>query len=136
MSRPTRSEHRQAVAGFTLVEVLVALAIVAVALTAIGSVMAATIRGTRSIDQHLSLVETARAIEAGLPDRGDLAVGSLTGVVGGYRWRLDVRPFQASFVDPQLPTRWVPQAITITVQSPAGQTLRINSIRLLPRTSG
>ncbi len=130
MSGPTRFEDRQAVAGFTLIEALIALAIVAVALTAIGSLMAATVRGTRSIDQHLTLVETARAIEAGLPDRGDLAVGSLTGAVGGFRWRVDVSPFRASFVDPQLPTPWVPQAVVNTVQSSAGPILRINSIRL------
>jgi general secretion pathway protein I len=135
LSRPTRFEGRPAVAGFTLIEALIALAIVAVSLTAIGSLMAATVRGTRSIDQHLTLVETARAIEAGLPDRGDLAVGSLTGAVNGYRWQVDVVPFQASFVDPQLPTPWVPRAVVITVRSPAGPVLRINSVRLQRRAS-
>ncbi len=136
MSRPRRFEDRQAVAGFTLIEALIALAIVAVSLTAIGSLMAATVRGTRSIDQHLTLVETARAIEAGLPNRGDLAVGSLTGAVGDFLWRVDVLPFRASFVHPELPTPWVPQAIVITVRSPAGPVLRINSVRLRRRTSG
>jgi general secretion pathway protein I len=136
LSRPTRFERRQAVAGFTLIEVLIALAIVAVSLTAIGSLMAATVRGTRSIEQHLTLVETARAIEAGLPDRSDLVTGSLTGATGGYRWRVDVAPFRASFIDPQLPTPWLPQAVVITVQSPAGPILRLNSVRLRRRTSG
>ena len=136
MSRSRRFEDRQAVAGFTLIEVLIALAIVAVSLTAIGSLMAATVRGTRSIDQHLTLVETARAIEAGLPDRGDLALGSLTGAVGDFLWRVDVLPFRASFVDPELPTPWVPQAVVITVQSPSGAVLRINSVRLHRRPSG
>jgi general secretion pathway protein I len=136
LSGPTRFECRPAVAGFTLIEVLIALAVVAVSLTAIGSLMAATVRGTGSIDQHLGLVETARAIEAGLPDRGDLAVGSLNGAVGGYRWRVDVLPFRANFVDPQLPAEWVPQAVLIMVQSPAGKILRINTVRLHRRTSG
>jgi general secretion pathway protein I len=136
LSRPTRCEDRRAVAGFTLIEVLIALAIVAVALTAIGSLMATTVRGTRSIDQRLALVETARAIEAGLPDRGDLAVGSLTGAVGGYRWQINVVPFRASFIDLQRQTPWVPQAVVITVQSPAGQILRIDSVRLRRRISG
>jgi general secretion pathway protein I len=129
-----RCEHRQAVAGFTLIEALIALAIVAVTLTAIGSLMATTVRGTRSIDQHLILVETARAIEAGLPDRADLAFGSLTGAIGGYRWQVDVLPFRASFVDPQRPTSWEPQAVVVTVQSPAGLVLHLNSVRLQRRT--
>jgi general secretion pathway protein I len=136
LSRPTRFKGRQGVGGFTLIEALVALAVVAISVTAIGSLMASTVRGTRSIDQHLTLVETARATETGLPDRGDLAVGSLTGTTGGFRWRVDVVPYQARFIDPQLPTPWVPQAVLITVQSPAGPILRINSVRLRRRTSG
>lgn len=131
-----RFKDRHAVAGFTLIEVLVALAIVAVSLTAIGSLTAGTVRGTRAIDQHLALVETARAIAAALSDRSDLAAGSVSGAMNGYRWRLDVVPFRASFVDPQLPTPWEPQAVMITVQSPAGPMLRINSVRLRRRTNG
>ena len=54
---------RARAAGFTLIEVLVALAVVAVSLSAIGSLIAATIRGARSVDAHLALIETARAID-------------------------------------------------------------------------
>jgi general secretion pathway protein I len=136
LSRSTPLERDRAIAGFTLIEVLVALAVVAVSLAAIGSLMAATVRGTRSIDQHLALVETARAVEAGLPDRGDLAVGSLSGDMGGYRWRVDVAPYIASFVDARLPSPWVPQTVVITVQSPAGPVLRVDTVRLRRRTDG
>ncbi len=97
--------------------------------------MATTVRGTRSIDQHLALVETARAVEAALPDRGDLTGGRQIGAVGGYRWQVDVLPFRASFIDPQSPTPWVPQAVVITVQSPAGPVLRVHTVRLHRRTS-
>jgi general secretion pathway protein I len=129
LSPSTPCEDRT-VAGFTLIEVLIALAVVAVTLTAIGSLMAATVRSTASIDQQVSLVETARAIEAGLPDRGDLAVGSFSGNRDGFRWRVDVLPFVANFVDARLPTPWIPQAVVITVRSPAGRTLRIDTVRL------
>ena len=135
MSRPRCFEDRHGVAGFTLVEVLVALAIVAVSLTAIGSLMATTVRGTRSIDEHLTLVETARAIEAGLPDRGDLKFGSLTGERGGYRWRVDVSPLRTRLVQAQSASAWIPQAVVITVQSPDGPVLRLDTVRLRPRTS-
>jgi general secretion pathway protein I len=130
LSRPMPSRRRRSEAGFTLVEVLVAIAIVAVALTAIGSLMAAAARGTRSIDEHLTLVETARAIEAALPDRQDLNIGGLTGERGDYRWRVDVLPFRPSFVEPTGQTAWAPRAVIITVQSPDGPVLRVNSIRL------
>jgi general secretion pathway protein I len=129
-------ERDRAVAGFTLIEVVVALALVAVALTAIGSLIATTIRGTRSIDQHLSLAETARAIEAALPGRDELKAGTLTGEMAGYRWRLDVLPFTASFVDPRLPSPWMPQTVVITVQAPGGPVLQINTVRLQRRPEG
>jgi general secretion pathway protein I len=130
-SRP--SEHSTAEAGFTLVEVLVALSIVAVALAAIGSLVATNVRGTRSIDTHITLVETGRAIMTGLPDRGQLAIGSFSGEMGDHRWRADVVPFFAPNVDQRLPTPWIPQRVVIRVQSPAGPILQLETIRLRRR---
>jgi general secretion pathway protein I len=115
--------------------VLIALAIIAVSLTAIGSLMAASVRGTRSIDEHLALVETARAIEAGLPDRADLKLGSFGGIRGPYRWRVDVLPYHPRFIDTTSPSPWLPQAVVITVQSPDGPVLRLNSVRLARRAA-
>lgn len=135
MSRPAHREDRSGTAGFTLVEVLVALAVTAVTLAAIGSLMATSVRGTRSIDDHLALVETARAIEAGLPDRADLKTGSFGGQRGVYRWRVDVLPYRARFADAMPRTPWVPQAVVITVQSPDGPILRVNTVRLRRETN-
>ena len=47
-------------AGFTLIEALVALAIVAAVLASIGAVIATTVKGTRSIDQRLALSGSRR----------------------------------------------------------------------------
>jgi general secretion pathway protein I len=113
-----------------LVEVLVALAVVAVSLAAIGSLVAANIRATRDLDQRLALVETTRAILTGMPDREQLAPGKLSGEIADYRWRLDVLQFVANFIDPRQATPWVPQTIVLRVQSPGGQMLRIDTVRL------
>jgi general secretion pathway protein I len=133
LSRSARCERRQAAGGFTLVEVLVALAVIAVLLASIGSLIAGSVRGARSIDQHLALVEIARAIETGLPSRDELKVGRLSGEVSGHRWNVDVTPFIANNVDPRLPTPWVPQALVITVRSPEGAMLLVNTVRLRRR---
>ena len=136
MCRSRAFRSRPNVAGFTLIEVLVALAVIGVSLAAIGSLVATTVRGIRSVDQHLSLVETARAIEAALPDRSALNADSFGGETGGHRWRVFVSPFVADFVDPRLPTPWVPQTVMIRVQSPAGPILQITTVRLSRRTGG
>jgi general secretion pathway protein I len=127
---------RHYAAGFTLIEVLIAIAVVAVSLTAIGSLMAASIRGTRSLEQHLALVETTRAIVTGLPSREELKLGNLSGNLADHRWRVDVTPFVANNVDPRLATPWVPQEVVIRVQSPGGPIMQVNTVRLRRRTDG
>lgn len=117
-------------AGFTLIESLVALAVVAIALSAIGALIGANIRATRSLDQRLALIETARAILSALPDREQLALGENSGEFAGSRWRLDVMPFVADFVDPSVQAPWIPQAVVLRVQAPTGELLRVDTVRL------
>ncbi len=130
MLRSTRFRPDRSSAGFTLIEVIVALAVVAVSLAAIGSVIATNVRGTRAADQRLSLVETTRSVLTGLPDRDALAPGSLSGEIAYHRWRVDTAPFAASFIDPARPTPWIPQSVIVRVQAPTGEILRIDTVRL------
>ena len=130
MSRLIKFQSRGGSAGFTLIEVVVALAVLAVSLTAIGSLVASNIRATRALDQRLALATTARAILAGLPDREQLTLGDSSGDIAGHRWRLDLLPFVTDFVDPRQATPWVPQAVVLRVQSPSGQILRLDTVRL------
>jgi len=136
LRRSAASRRRRATAGFTLIEVVVALAVIAVALTAIGSLIATTVRGTRSLDTNLMLIETARAIETALPDRTTLRPGNLSGEMAGHNWRIDVLPFVFTNVDPRLPTPWVPQTIVVRIQSPNGPVLQMNTVRLRRREGG
>lgn len=135
MCRLTPSKPARGSAGFTLIEVVVTLAVIAVILLSVGSLVSVTVRGSRALDDHLVLVETARAIEVGLPDRDSLTVGTLSGERGGQLWHVDVQPFPGA-LDAQARTPWVPLTASITVQTPNGTKLNITTVRLGRRPSG
>jgi general secretion pathway protein I len=116
--------------GFTLIEALVALSIVAVALTSIGSLIASSARGGRSIDNRLTRLETARAIMTALPAREMLVGGTLSGEVANHPWRLDVLPFALQDVSPPLASQWAPQTMVLTIKSPSGAAIEIDTVRL------
>jgi general secretion pathway protein I len=127
------ASERNGESGFTLIEALVALALVAVLLTAVGSLVASAANGTRTLEQHLALVETARMIASVIPGRGELSSGDLGGEVLGYRWRADVSPFFGGGSAPVPSSPWMPQGVLVRIQSPSGAILAIETVRLQKR---
>ncbi|MCK1393545.1 prepilin-type N-terminal cleavage/methylation domain-containing protein [Bradyrhizobium sp. 1] len=119
-------------AGFTLIEALVALAIIAVVLGAIGSVIATTTRGTRAIDQRLALSGTAETLLADLPARGLLKPGRQSGELAGSRWRVDVTPMNVAGGNPDT-DRFVPMAVNLRLQRADGAAIQITTVKLVPR---
>jgi general secretion pathway protein I len=132
LSRSTAADRS---AGFTLLEALVALAIVAASLSPIGTLIATTIRGTRSIEWHLAQLETANAIVAALPDRDRLVPGTFSGDTASHHWRVDVAPFRSTNLGVGQSV-WEPQTVALTVQSPSGGSFVINTVRLHRRAPG
>ena len=123
-------------AGFTLIEALVALAIVAAVLGSIGSVIATTVKGTRGIDQRLALSGTAETLVAALPARKLLKPGRQSGELSGHRWRIDVSPMNIAVATEAPQTgRFVPLAVTMRLQSPGGAAMQVTTVRLVPRVA-
>jgi general secretion pathway protein I len=123
-------------AGFTLIEALVALAIVAAVLGSIGAVIATTAKGTRGIDQRLALSGTAETILAALPARTLLKPGRQSGETAGHRWRIDVSPMNVAVAsDAPQTQRFVPLAVTMRVQAPGGPAMQVTTVRLVPKVA-
>jgi general secretion pathway protein I len=124
------------VAGFTLIEALVALAIVAAVLSSIGAVIATTVKGTRSIDQRLALTGAAETLLAALPARNLLKPGSQSGELAGHRWRIDVSPLRAAVTSEAPQTqRFVLLAVNMRLQAPGGPAMQMTTVRLVPRAA-
>lgn len=120
--------YRRGCAGFTLVEVLVALAVAAASLAAIGQVAGTSARASRTLEQRVGLIQTARAVETGIPGRRDLALGRTDGEVAGHRWRMDVRPQDVGGVPEG--ARYVPRDVLIRVRGPNGAMVVLETVRL------
>ena len=123
-------------AGFTVLEVLVALALVAVALVAIGSVMSTNARGVRSLEQHVALMQTTRSVmTGGIPARAELQPGTSSGQTGSYHWTVEVTPLGGGWTVPDADVPWVPELVRVRVKSPTGAVSDIRTVRLMPRPS-
>lgn len=134
MSRPTNPSPAGA-AGFTLVEALAALTVMAIAMTAIGALANSSMHASLYVGRHLAEIETARKIIAGMPSRKDLAEASLTGILDNHQWRIDSAPFPNTLVPPGAPTVWEPQRLALRVLSPSGATVEIDTVRLKKRAA-
>jgi general secretion pathway protein I len=130
-ARPPRGN-----AGFTLIEVLVAIAVLAVVLGAIGAVVGNTVRAIRSVDGRLPLLETAQSLIAALPTRDALQPGTQTGTSGEFHWRIDAVLLNPNVPDDAKAAKWMPLAITVRVQGDEGPPLRLDTVRLIPRPPG
>ena len=119
-------------AGFTVIEVLIALAVVAVVIMAIGSVMSTSVRGVRSLEQHVTLMQAQRLVmEAELPPRAELGFGTWSGKTGDHQWEIDVGPMAAAQDVPDASGAWMPALVRIQVRSPSGAVSDLRTVRLI-----
>jgi general secretion pathway protein I len=136
LSRPASQRIDSAEAGFTIIEVLIALAIVGVCIVAIGLVMSTNARGVRSLEQHVALIQATRSVMvAGIPQRANLAPGELAGRLNDHHWQIDIGQLGGGWIVPEADGAWIPELINIRVQSPTGGTYSLQTIRLMHRPS-
>jgi general secretion pathway protein I len=131
LSQALVSPTHKATAGFTLIEALVALAIVAVSVVAIGALMGSTARGSRQLEQHVALVQAAyNALWLAFPSRLPPASSIQSGESIEHLWSAATEPFA---IDPGAPTAdvvWVPQKVMLRVRSSSGATIDLETVRL------
>jgi general secretion pathway protein I len=119
-------------AGFTIIEVLVALAIVAVSIVAIGRLMSTNARGVQMLENHVALVQSAQTVmSTEIPDRSKLAPGRLTGRNGDTRWQIDVGPVGGDWIVDKDDVNWIPELVKLRVRDATGATLDLETVRLM-----
>lgn len=117
-------------AGFTLIEALVAMAIIGVVLASLSSLVAASARGTLLVETKLNTVADARAVFAALPGRAQLAEGRIWGSLPKGRWQVEASPYVSPDFKGLDRSSWIPEQVLVTVQPKTGSAIRLTTIRL------
>jgi len=121
----------QSRAGFTLIEVLVALAVVSVSITAIGAVVSRNAASVRKLEQHVTLVTDMRlALATALADRGRLQPGISDQRSGSGAVVLQIRPLGGDWNEPAGQSGWIPEAVTLRVKTGSGAIADVQTVRL------
>jgi general secretion pathway protein I len=115
-----------------MIVAVVALALVAIMLAAISSLIAATTNGTRTLEGHVALVETARLVLSSIPRHGELQSEDLAGELSGHRWQVRQSPLLGDG-EAVSSSPWVPQSIAVRVRSPSGAIFSLETVRLAKR---
>jgi general secretion pathway protein I len=131
LSRATRLKRKRE-QGFTLIEVVVALALVTIVLASVGSLFATNARGVRTLEQHVALVEATRLIATSIPTGTELPADDLTGETSGHHWLMRSSLFFGG--GPVVAeSRFIPQLVELRVQSPSGAVILLETVRLQNR---
>ncbi|MGL6061190.1 MAG: type IV pilus modification PilV family protein [Bradyrhizobium sp.] len=118
--------------GFTLIEALVALAVMTAVLASIGSLIAVARTGTRTLEQRVALSEALRLVSATAPRVEQWASPEQSGYIpGGFTWRLAALPFEQDAV--AVPSNWIPVRVVIQVRAPSGAVSSVETIQVVKR---
>jgi general secretion pathway protein I len=98
-------------AGFTLVEVLVALTILAISMTVLMSVIATNLDRAREVRDENNAAALLQSLLAQTGTSLSVAPGETSGEFpNGFRWHLDIEPYGT----PDERAGWPAEAVTIT----------------------
>lgn len=130
----TVRSKRAGLRGFTLLEILVALSILAVALGAILQSFSSGLRSLGAAEAHALALMHARSQLAKVGPLIPLEPGEQTGAAGEFEWTVSVRLFESPEGDPVLDPVLVSYQLDVTVTWPGGGQVELTTIRVGPAT--
>lgn len=140
-------------AGFSLAEVLVALAIAAMMAAMLTRFVAGTRMGAAKVGERAEMVALGETLLARIASSQALQRGKTDGRAGVFAWRIDIMPasFEARALRVSEPAaaglsgkaapegsrnplawNWAAYRVAVVIQAPSGQTHAVDTVRLGP----
>jgi len=127
-TQPARSTGSR---GFTLIEALAAIVILALALSALLPAHDTGLRGATAIDEHLQARLLAQSLLAQRSLQRSPEAPS-EGRSGRFAWTVTVAPYAGTGGTPsQQPDQWVLYELTVTVAWPLRRQVHLSTLRLM-----
>jgi prepilin-type N-terminal cleavage/methylation domain-containing protein len=137
MSSPPIAVERRRTAGFALLEVLVAVAVAAVIMTALMRAFATTWTGIAAVREEVESMMVARAVLSATGPRSNLVDTTQNGVLGAYAWSLSISeaplpgaPAPAPNPDGGNAQPWKLYRILVVITAPNGRSTSLDTLRL------
>jgi len=128
--RPRRRGQQR---GFTLIEILIAFAILAVALAALFQAFSGGLRATTATERRNAAVMLARSLLERVGADIPLAPGELAGVSeDGQRWRIAIAPSPLIVPEQRANSPIIPFDVAVSVVPDGGRAIVLTSLRLAP----
>jgi len=119
--------------GFTLIEILVALAILAVILAVFAQVLSGSVLSSRRIDAETQALLVAHSTMERIGRDLPLQPGATNGkLAGGGRWSLRISPATVAGRPPANLTGVTTYLIVLTVTKPPFSPITLTSLRIVP----
>ena len=135
--RATRAAGGGARRGFTLVEVLVAFAIVGLSLAVIARIFSTGVQSSRAADAATVATLLAESSLASIGIETPLREGEDSGALdGGFRWRSTVQRFESDTAEGIAPADVRLYEVSVTVswnESESERSVSLSTLRLAPR---
>jgi general secretion pathway protein I len=126
-----RRRRRGGARGFTLIEALVAIVILALALSVLLSAHSGGLRGAAALDEHLQARLLAQSLLAEW-SRHRVPRPPSQGQSGRFTWAVSVAPYAGPGGPPQAESApWMLHQLTVTVAWPPGRRVELATLRLL-----
>jgi general secretion pathway protein I len=123
--------------GFTLIEIIVALAILAVALGALFQSFSTGLRATAVTDQQAAAVMLVQSLLDRIGQDIPFAPGEQAGVsADGLRWSIAIAPSPLLTAERRADSPLLPFDVVVTVAGDGGRPLTVATLRLAPVTTG